>query len=497
MITIAQPADIDWVNLYRVAYQDEPIEIDTQLLARVDAGRAHFDDLIRRGLPCYGVTTGLGQLVTTGLDDAARDELPANILRARAAAIGEPFPRPVARAMMLIRLVNFIGGRAAVDAALCRYLADRLNDDFTPWVPSLGHGMAADAIANSHAFQTLIGEGFVYGPDGQRQQARVALEARKVEAYAVSGREGLALINGVCAAPALAMDAWYRCDRLLRLANLVAAVSFEGLAAPRDSIDPAVAAASSEAGIGKVIEVLRKHLNHSRIEPFKLQAPVSYRVIPQVHGAFHDALAQLREKIEYCLIDFSDNPLFDGDRLLSVGCFHNQHLVNQVELVALALAHVGSLSERRLHRLLDDGSTGLNAQLAARPGLDAGLVVTQKACIDLAARLRMLAQPVSLHTSETSAGQEDYMSLAIPAISRLSDMLDLARAMLAYELLGGLTALAMREPEPGGRGCRGSGLLRRHHRAVAAGPIARAGMSNSFCSTSTIPGSAFYSTSAR
>ncbi len=157
----------------------------------------------------------------------------------------------------------------------------------------------------------------------------------------------------------------------------------------------------------------------------------------------------LNNEIEYSLVDFSDNPIMDGERMLSVGSFHNQHLVNQVEHLALALAHVGCLSERRLHRLLSADNTGLNAQLAARPGLDAGLVVTQKASIDLAARLRLLAQPVSLFTSETSDGQEDYMSMAIPALTRLEDMLQLGKAMLAYELLAGLTAVRMRMQTPG------------------------------------------------
>jgi len=419
------------------------------MLQQVDSGHARFVDLIERGVPSYGVTTGLGKLVSTELDSVARAELPANMLRARAVAIGEPFARSVARAMLLIRLVNFLSGRSGVRSELCRYLVDRLNDDFTPWIPCLGHGMAADAIANAHAFQTLIGEGFVYGPDQQRQPAAAALQERNIEPLSLSGREGLALINGVCAAPALAMDAFYRLEELLGLANLVAAVSVEGLAAPRDAIDPVVGRLNSEPGIGKVIDGLRKHLNHSQIQPHKLQAPVSYRVIAQVHGALYESLARLREKIEFSLLDFSDNPLLDGERMLSVGSFHNQHLVNQVEHVALALAHVGCLSERRLHRLLSADNTGLNAQLAARPGLDAGLVVTQKASIDLAARLRLLAQPVSLFTSETSNGQEDYMSMAIPALTRLEEMMRLCRAMLAYELLAGLIAVRMRAESPG------------------------------------------------
>ena len=449
MITLTQATDINWINLYRVAYQNEPIEIDAGLLQEVDTGRTRFFELISKGVPSYGVTTGLGKLVTTELDEQARADLSANMLRARAVAIGAPFAKPVARAMMMIRLVNFLSGRAAVRSDLCQYLCARLNDDFVPWVPALGHGMAADATANSHAFQTFVGEGYVYGPDNQRQLASIALEDRGVAPFQVVEREGLALINGICAAPALATALFYELDVLLGLANLVAAVSLEGLAAPRDSIDPAVAQLTSETGTGKIIDDIRKHLNHSCISPHKLQAPISYRVIPQVHGAMLEALGGLRNRIENCLVDFSDNPLFDGERILSVGCFHNQHLVNQVEHVALSLAHVGCLSERRLHRLLSAESSGLNPQLAPRPGLDAGLVVTQKASIDLAARLRILAQPISLQTSETSDGQEDYMSMAIPAIDRLYDMAELCRMLLAYELLAGIIAVRLRSEKPG------------------------------------------------
>ncbi len=449
MIRINDATDLNWINLYRVAYQRAALEIDPALSDRIDAGARQFAALIERGVPCYGVTTGLGQLVGTELGDHDRAALQANLLRARAAAIGPPLIKPVARAMLFLRLVNFVSGRAGVSSALCQALVDCLNRDLVPWVPQLGHGMAADAIANTHAFQILIGEGFVYAADGGREPAEQALRRLRAEPIVLRGREGLALVNGICASPALAMDAYYQLDRLLRLAHLVAAVSIEGLAAPRDAVDPVVAELSSEAATGKVIEALRKHLDHSQIEAHRLQAPVSYRILPQVHGALFEALARLREKIEFCLRDNSDNPLMQGERLLSVGSFHNPYLVNQVEQVALALAHVGCLSERRLHRLLDPALTGLSPQLAARPGLDAGLVVAHKASVDLAARLRMLAQPLSLYTAETSAGQEDYMSLALPALTRLFEMAQLVRSMFAYELLAGLTAVRLRGQTPG------------------------------------------------
>ena len=449
MIRIDDPRDLDWDAVVRIAWGDARVALGDELLAAVDAGRAQFDDLIARGVPCYGLTTGLGTLVTTPLDAAAQAEIARNVLIGRAAAFGDPLPPPVARATLVIRLVNFLSARAGVGGDLCRYLVDRLNDDFTPWIPALGHGMASDAIAHSHAFQTLIGEGYVFGPAGERQPAAAALAARGVEPFAVGGREGLALINGVCASPALALHAHRELEDWLALAQGVAAASIEGLAAPKDACAAAVAARSSAPGVARVIAGLDRLLAGSEIGARMLQAPVSYRVVPQVHGALDDALARLRATVERCLVDYSDNPLLDDGRLLSVGCFHNQHLVNDIEAVALALAQAAVLGERRLHRLLDAGITGLSPQLAARPGVDAGLVAAHKAAVDLAARLRALAQPVSLHTAESSGGQEDFMALSMAALARLLEMVELGRALLACELLAALAALRQRDAIPG------------------------------------------------
>jgi histidine ammonia-lyase len=468
MIRIVQPPDINWNTVQAVAYDNEPIEIDETLLLKVNDGRHAFLHLIEQGIPCYGVTTGLGQLVSRELTEEERKDLSYNILRARAAAIGPPLDKPIVRAIMVIRLVNFLSGLDGVSANLCRFLIDRLNDDFTPWIPKLGHGMAADAIANTHAFQTLIGEGFVFGPNGERQAAAEALAGRRAAPYLLGEKEGLALLNGITATPAYAFDAHRRLTQLLTLANIVAAVSMDGLAAPKDAIDLAIKNVSPEPGIEVIIDELQRYLANSQVRVVKLQSPISYRIIPQVHGALFDALQDLRRRIEKTFVSFSDNPLMvldaspAGGRLLSVGLFHNQHLVNQIEQVALALAHVGCLSERRLHRMLNPHNTGLTAQLAARPGLDAGLVVAHKASLDLEARLRLLAQPVSLATSESSGGQEDYMSMSFPAIARLYEMADLVTAMLAYELLAGLAAIDQRGERPGD----GVSMVRTHFRQI-------------------------------
>jgi len=171
-----------------------------------------------------------------------------------------------------------------------------------------------------------------------------------------------------------------------------------------------------------------------------------------------DSIEQLERTISRQAVAFSDNPwMSDDDRLLSVGVFHNQHLVAHAEQTTAALIHAGCLSERRLHRLLDPQATGLNAQLAARPGLDAGLVVLHKAVVDHVAQARLLSQPVSVLTSETSAGQEDYMSMAIPAINRLIAACQTVRTILAAELIAACVALDHRNQRSG------NGVTRLHH----------------------------------
>ena len=468
MITLATLSDLNWDTVTAVAYERARLEITPELLDRVEQGHEAFNALIDTGAPCYGVTTGLGRVSTTDLSSEAREAISRNILLARAAAFGDALPRPVVRAMMMLRLVNFLSGQDGVSRELCQYIVARLNDDFDPFVPSVGHGFAADGTANAHCFQTLIGEGRVLDECGDSMPAAAALSERGVAPYAPGPKEGLALINGITTLPGYAIYAHRQVSALQDFATLAAALSLEALAAPKDAIHPALAHGNG-AGVVKVIERLNELLRGSAVTPHKLQAAISLRIIPQVHGAHADALDQVKSGIEQTIMTFSGNPMLveDGDgegqaRLLSVGSFHNQLLVNLIEYLAISTAHVVCLSERRLHRLMDEDQTGLNPQLAPRPGLDAGMVVAHKACIDLVARVRMAAQPLSLMTSETSGGQEDYMSMALPVIQRLLEIVQHGIAVLSYEALAGCIALDQRDAAYGEGVIRFHRLVRQH-----------------------------------
>ena len=173
MITLRMLSDLNWDAVVAVGYERERLDIAPELLAKVRQGREAFNALIDAGSPCYGVTTGLGRLSGTDLSPEARDAISRNILLARAVAFGDPLPRPVVRTMMMLRLVNFLSGQDGVTSELCQYITARLNDDFDPFVPSVGHGFAADGTPNAHCFQTLIGEGRVLDEQGEPARRRV------------------------------------------------------------------------------------------------------------------------------------------------------------------------------------------------------------------------------------------------------------------------------------------------------------------------------------
>lgn len=474
VIDNAESLSIEAITL--VAYESATVSLSEAAVARMRDGLDRFNALIDSGVPCYGVTTGLGKLSDATLDAQAREDLASNILRARAAATGEPLPVPVARAMMLLKLGNLVSGSDGTTPDLAQFICDRLNDGFTPWVPSQGHGMAADAIAHTHCFQTFIGEGFVFadGPDSgsgevRRIAASQALATRGVKPFKPGRKEGLALLNGIAATPAYALHAMRETRALYDLANAVAAVSMDAMAAPRDALDASLVDIVPEPGIVDSLNSINQWLSGSKITPFKLQAPISFRVMPQVHGLLMDSLSQLSRTITNQARAFSDNPWMNAQgKLLSVGAFHNQHTTAHVEQTTTALVHVACLSERRLHRFMDPSMTGLNAQLAARPGLDAGLVVLHKAVIEHAARARTLAQPISVLTAETSTGQEDYMSMSVPAIGRLLQAGEVARIILFAELMAACVALDYREQKHG----NGVGALHRRVRTIVD-PLAR------------------------
>jgi histidine ammonia-lyase len=241
----------------------------------------------------------------------------------------------------------------------------------------------------------------------------------------------------------------------LRLADQVAAAAIEAVAAPLEPYDPEVARLRNDPGLAQAAASLRAALAGSQVRRGARQAPVSFRIVPQVHGALYEALDRLADATLREMRTIGDNPAFvlgataDEDRLLHCGNFHAAAHTAAIEAASLALAQVALLSERRLHRLLDARFSGLSPQLAARPGLDAGLIAIHKACLAFAAEIRSQAVAPSLQHADSSFGQEDAMTMALPALDRLDRFHHLAKRLLVFELYATAVALDARGERAG------------------------------------------------
>jgi histidine ammonia-lyase len=442
--------------LYRRIVDDrEPVEIAPELLRRVDERRALMLRALEGGATAYGVTTGLGYMSKLEIPREDQPALQRSILLGRSVAVGEPLPPQVVRGGILLRLTGFLSGEAGVSADLCRLLADRLDGAWTPYVPAGPHGAAGEVIPLSHLFQTLVGEGFVL-EDGQCVPAADALAAQGQAPYEPGLKEGLALVNGAPLAPALGVWLLDRARPLLEHATLAAALTAAVTGASSRPFSARIGRSKRDPRQVLVQERLLELLGGGDWED-RPQAPVSLRVVPQVHGAVRDVLESFERVLEREMGAVSDSPLFleaaaaEPEGFYPSGNFHSQAVAFGLDFLSIAFAQLANLAEKRLHRLLDARFSGLPEQLAVEPGKQTGASVLHKAVVALSAENRLLAAPASIAATDTSAGQEDFQAFAFVAADKLRRLLDNVELGLAYELLALRQARSLRNeplPEP-------------------------------------------------
>jgi histidine ammonia-lyase len=452
--------DVLDIELYRRIVGGERVEIAPEALRQVEERRAAMLDALDAGTPAYGVTTGLGYFSKHAVAPADRVALQRSILLGRAVGIGPPCPREVVRGAMLLRLTGFLSGHAGVSAELCLLLAERLNDGWTPYVPVGPHGSAGEIIPLAHLFQTFVGEGFVL-EDAHRVAAAEALAARGADPYEPGLKEGLALVNGAPFAPAVALYAIERAPTLLEHATLAAALAAALVGASSRPFSLRIGRLKGDRGQLLVHEHLLELLGGGEWcdQP---QAPVSFRVAPQVHGAVLDVLEAVERQLEREVKAVTDSPLYllaeegEPEGFYPTGNFHSQAIAFGLDALAIAFAQLANLAEKRLHRLLDSRFSGLSEQLAREPGRHTGASVVHKAVVALCAENRLLAAPASVNAADTSAGQEDFQAFAFLAADKLRRLLDNVELVLAYELVALRQAQSLRElqlPPPLARAC--------------------------------------------
>jgi histidine ammonia-lyase len=440
--------DLTFDQLYAVALHNEAVSLSPAAVTRMKASRAVVDRLVAANETAYGINTGFGKLASVRISAEQVRQLQINLVRSHACGIGTPLSVPETRAMMLLRANALAKGLSGIRPVVVETLCAMLNAGVHPVIPSQGSvGASGDLAPLAHLAQVVIGEGEAHLKH-ERLPGGEALKRAGIVPVALEAKEGLSLLNGTQGMLALLSLALLEADTLADTADVAASLSLDALRGSPGAFDARIMHARAYAGAGKTARNLA-HLNEgsqireSHRAPDKdtrVQDAYSLRCTPQVHGAVRDSLVQAREMALVELNSATDNPLVfvkangEGD-IVSGGNFHGQPLAMAADQVAIAIATLGGIAERRVEQMTNPLTSMLPAFLTPDPGLNSGFMIAQVTAAALTSENRALATPHSVDSISTSGNQEDYVSMGMSGARRLERMLHNLRHILAIELL--------------------------------------------------------------
>jgi histidine ammonia-lyase len=483
-------ADLTVGDVEAVARHGVAVELDVHARARMQEARDVIEALVAEGAVVYGVTTGFGDLATTFIPAADAGRLQENLLMSHAAGVGPTFPREVVRAMLLLRANTLALGHSGCRPVVVDRILDLLRLGVHPVVPEQGSvGASGDLAPLAHLALPLIGRGQAE-VHGQVVPGLIALREVGLEPLTLEAKEGLALLNGTQMMGALAALVLADADRLVRTASVAAALSVEALLGTDVAFAAAYQLARPHPGQVAVAAELRHLLRDSGLQAahhgsaHKVQDPYSLRCVPQVHGAVRDALDHLRRVLDVELNSATDNPLVfpgggvadegtiatGGGRVISGGNFHGEPIALALDFAKLAIAELGSISERRTALLVDPRlNGGLAPFLAPSSGVESGMMIYQYTAAALASEHKVLAHPASVDSIPTSANQEDHVSMGSIAARHARAVLAGVERIVAIELIVAAQALDLRLAAMAGDGppAPGAGVAEAHRRIRA------------------------------
>ena len=450
------PDSVTPEQVIAVARHGARVELSADALDAMRSSRSIVDSIERDERAVYGVSTGFGALANTFIEPARRAELQHALIRSHSAGMGDPMPTEAVRAMILLRVRSLAMGRSGVRPLIAQSLVDLLNADITPWVPRHGSlGASGDLAPLAHCALVLLGEGWVRTADGRRIPGAEALSAAGLRPITLASKEGLALINGTDGMLGMLLLAIADARHLFTMADVTAALAVEAmLGSDRPflpelhEIRPHPGQAASAANIRTLLADSAIMDSHRHDLTHAVQDAYSMRCAPQVAGAARDTLDFAVQVAARELVSVVDNPVVLPDgRVESTGNFHGAPLGFAADYLAIAASEVGSISERRVDRLLDVArSRDLPAFLSPDPGVNSGLMIAQYTAAGVVAENRRLSVPASTDSIPTSGMQEDHVSMGWSAAHKLRTVLANLSHLLSVELLAACRGLQLRAP---------------------------------------------------
>jgi histidine ammonia-lyase len=443
--------DLTFDQLYAVALRGEKVRLAQVASERMNASRGVVDRLVASGKTAYGINTGFGKLASVRISTEQVRQLQVNLVRSHACGVGDALSKPETRAIMLLRANALAKGLSGVKPSTVETLCAMLNAGVHPVIPSQGSvGASGDLAPLAHLAQVVIGEGQAEF-QGEVLPGGEALKRAKIVPVQLDAKEGLSLLNGTQGMLALLSLALRHADALADTADVAAALSLDALRGSPGAFDSRIMHARAYPGAGRTARNLA-HLNegseiresHRAAEKdARVQDAYSLRCTPQVHGAVRDSLSQAREMTQVELNSATDNPLVfvsDDDKggegdIVSGGNFHGQPLAMAADQMAIAIATLGGIAERRIEQMTNPLTSLLPAFLTPEPGLNSGFMIAQVTAAALASENKALATPHSVDSISTSGNQEDYVSMGMSGARRLERMLRNLQYILSIELL--------------------------------------------------------------
>ncbi len=425
--------------------------IDSAAAEKVRASYREVQKIVAEQLPVYGINTGFGPLCDTRISEADTSLLQENLLKSHSVGIGNPIPQEIAKIMLISKVQALAQGYSGVALETLERIIWHIDHNIIPLVPEKGSvGASGDLAPLAHLFLPLIGMGEVYA-NGQKFAAKDVLTTHGLKPLVLGPKEGLALINGTQFILAFAVKAVQRLNDALNLADLIGAMSLEGLMGSARPFDERLHQLRPYKGnkhvanrlhtLLKDSEICNSHVNCDRV-----QDPYSLRCMPQVHGASRNAWLHLKEMTEIELNSVTDNPIiFNAEDTISGGNFHGQPMAIPLDYATIAAAELGNIADRRCY-LMSEGRYGLPKLLTSNAGLNSGLMIPQYTTAALVTENKTLCFPASADSVPTSLGQEDHVSMGSISGRKLHQVIDNLEYIQAIELLYAAQAMDFRRP---------------------------------------------------